>query len=451
MPEVLPQFSLATGLLFLLVFLLVIGRRLGPAIQLERLGIPIALLAGLIGLCLGPYGPVQLLPQSITDIWSQLPIPLLTFVFATLLIGRPLPSSKGLWKPVASQALLGLLLGFGQYFVGGLVVLLVLIPRLGVDPLMGCLIEVGFEGGHGAASIMGDSFSQLGFIGGKDLGLAMATVGLLASTILGSILVILGRIYGWLTISELNEVDILDLEIDSDDFFQKIRSLGINLAFAGLAVLLGVVLLFALRKLDPWLGDLYSQVIDIFPVFPLALLGSLIVRLLLESFNKTAFVSQILQREMGTLATDLLIITATASLNIPVLQADLEPLLFLAGVGLIWNLIVMLVFAKFILPEEWFERSVAEFGNATGVAASGLLLLRLADPTNQTSTLPIFSIKQLFIQPILSGGIVTVLAPIVIVRIGLLGWTEISGVLTLIFLLLALILSNYRKVIALPN
>ena len=73
-------------------------------------------------------------------------------------------------------------------------------------------------------------------------------------------------------------------------------------------------------------------------------------------------------------------------------------------------------------------------------AASGLLLLRLADPRNITNTLPIFSFKQLLLQPVLSGGIITVLAPLFIAQYGLIGWTEISGFLTLIFILVSLLI-----------
>ena len=61
----------------------------------------------------------------------------------------------------------------------------------------------------------------------------------------------------------------------------------------------------------------------------------------------------------------------------------------------------MFLFARIFLREQWFERSIIEFGNATGVAASGVLLLRLADPRNVTSTLPIFSSTRLFLQPLL--------------------------------------------------
>ena len=98
----------------------------------------------------------------------------------------------------------------------------------------------------------------------------------------------------------------------------------------------------------------------------------------------------------------------------------------------------MFLFARLTFREEWFERSLAEFGNATGVAASGVLLVRLADPRNLTSTLPIFSSTRLFLQPLLSGGLVTVIAPIAVVKLGLKGWTEVCGFLTMFFILIAL-------------
>ena len=112
------------------------------------------------------------------------------------MMGRPIPNINGLVKPIFNQFLLALALGFGQFFVGGLVVKYFLPPSMDANPLMGCLIEVGFEGGHGAASIIGESFNKLGFQNGLDLGLAMATMGLLSSSILGSIFIFLGRTFG---------------------------------------------------------------------------------------------------------------------------------------------------------------------------------------------------------------------------------------------------------------
>ncbi len=437
--ESLPKIFVATGLLIVFAILLTIGRKFDSALKLERLGIPISIVFGIFALLIGPYGPSTLLPQSITDIWIKIPTPLLTVVFATLMLGRPIPNGKNLWEPVASQALMGLLLGFGQYLIGGLAVIFILIPFFHVDPLMGCLIEVGFEGGHGAASVMGRSFENVGFSSGLDLGLAMATIGLLASTLLGSALVVLGRLLGW--IKDDLEQDKKELHLENQiSVLQQLKLLAINLAFVGFAVLFGVLALSFLRLLGRSFGGIFYEVISIFPVFPLALLGSLVIRFLLEKFGRTDYVSDILQREIGILSTDLLITTAMAGLDLHLLFENWIPLLVLALSGLMWNLLGMFAFAKVLFKEHWFERSLIEFGNATGVAASGILILRLADPRDNTNTLPIFSIKQLFLQPLLSGGFITVIAPLSIMKIGITGWTEVCGLITLFFVFISLLI-----------
>ncbi len=419
---------IALGLLVPICILLGFGRRLDSAMKLERVGIPIALIFGLIALCIGPYGPIPILPEKVTNIWVNLPTPLLTLVFATLMLSRPIPNAKGLWQPVASQALLAFFLGFGQYLVGGIVVLAILGPYFKVDPLMGCLIEVGFEGGHGAAAIMGESFNKLGFESGLDLGLAMATLGLLSSTLIGSFLVIIGRIKGWIS-TGINEKVEVENEENPFTFIQQIKQLFVNLGLAGISVLIGFSMLSLLRYVSPLFGELIEEVINVFPVFPLALLGSFILRFVLERTNNDGIISPIFQREIGIISTDLLITIAMAGLNIPILTRDWMPIAILGIAGLVWNLAGMFIFARIFFKKQWFERSLTEFGNATGVAASGLLLLRLADPRDKTDTLPIFSIKQLFLQPILSGGLITVVAPIIINKVGLIEWTWICGLI----------------------
>ena len=321
-----------------------------------------------------------------------------------------------------------------------------LLPYLGVDPLMGCIIEVGFEGGHGAAAIMGDSFMKLGFPEGLDLGFAMATVGLLASTLLGSGLVVLGRFFGWLVPAEQEiKNDLNDIELEFKPI-EQLKLLLYNFALVGLAVLVGIFLLYCLRLSSTYLSDISKQVILAFPVFPLALMGSFFIRFSLEKTGNTKLVSSLFQREIGILSTDLLIITAMAGLNLPLLVNYWVPITILAIGGLIWNLAGMLIFSRLFFREEWFERAIAEFGNSTGVAASGLLLLRLADPRNSTNTLPVFSIKQLFLQPLLSGGLITVIAPLFISNFGLKGWTEFCGLISLSLCVVAISLqSKYTK------
>jgi ESS family glutamate:Na+ symporter len=110
--------------------------------------------------------------------------------------------------------------------------------------------------------------------------------------------------------------------------------------------------------------------------------------------------------------------------------------------GLVWNLAVVLLFGRLILPAPWFERAILEFGQATGVAASGLLLLRMADPHDQADVLPAFSIKQLLLQPLLAGGVLTAIAPLLVMRLGLPLWSGLCLILVLVWIGLGLLLAR---------
>ena len=423
-------------------FFLIFGRKFKLAVQLERFGLPIAVISGIAGISIGPYGLIHVLSKETTNVWSNFPTPLLSLVFATLMMGRPIPNVNGLLKPIVNQIFLALSLGFGQFFVGGLVVKYLLSPSMDVNPLMGCLIEVGFEGGHGAASIIGESFNRLGFSEGLDLGLAMATMGLLSSSLLGSVFIFLGRS---LRITDTEEIFDKKDNLNSNkniEIFSDLKIFLINLGFVGLAILFGVFLLKFLRYISTFFGDFSREIIFSLPVFPLILIGSLLIRYILEKTKNTDFISNILQREIGILSTDLLIFTAMASLDIATVFENWILIFLLTTFGLFWNLICIAYFAYFIFDDYWFEKSLIEFGNSTGVVASGLLLLRLADPKNVSETLPIFTSKQLFAQLILSGGFFTVLAPLIISKIGLDYWTDICAFITFLIIFVAFIFNK---------
>jgi ESS family glutamate:Na+ symporter len=408
--------------------------------------VPEALLAGVAGLLIAPGGPLPLLPPAVISFWSGLPLVLLTLVFGSLLLAKPLPRIGALWRPVAAQLLLALTLAFGQFLVGGLAVLLVLQPLMGAPPVMAVLIEVAYEGGHGSAAAMGPTYARLGLEGGEALGLAMATVGLLSATLAGGLVVLLGRQRRWLLASTLPVAQApagggatpeLQPPAERQPGFvrlgQGLRRWLPNLALAGVAVLLGVLMLEGLRLLAARLGGGFALVIDGLPVFPLALVGSLLVRLALERAGVAHWVVPAVQVRIGTLAADLLITAATACLDLGQLAAQWLPLTVLALAGLAWNGAVVLLLAPRILPPNWFERGLVEFGQATGVAASGLLLLSMVDPNDQGDALTPFSIKQLILQPFLAGGIITVVAPLAISGWGLPAWTVLCLVLVLLW------------------
>ncbi|MFI0401378.1 MAG: sodium/glutamate symporter [Cyanobium sp.] len=437
--------------------LLLVGTALGRGLGVHRWGIPEALLAGLVGLLISPQGPWPLLPAGVIALWDGLPLILLTLVFGSLLVGKPLPKPAGLWHPLRAQVLLSLTLAFGQYLIGGVIVLLVLQPWLGVSPVMACLIEVAYEGGHGSAAAMAPTYEQLGVKGAEALGLALATVGLLSSTLVGGLLVVLGRWQGWVK-EEFVPVpaEASDAMVGAsraapafvppagglDQWLVQLRAWAVNLALAGLAVALGWTLLQGLRALAPHLGSGVATVINALPVFPLALVGSVLMRALLERTGTARLASGPIQNRIGTLSADLLITAATACLDLTSLSQLWKPLLVLGLAGLLWNLLVVLGPGRWMLPAPWFQRGLIDFGQATGVAASGLLLLNMADPNDQGDVLTPFSIKQLLLQPFVAGGVITVVAPLAVSRWGLPAWTGLCLAMVLLCVGLAVVLGG---------
>jgi ESS family glutamate:Na+ symporter len=166
------------------------------------------------------------------------------------------------------------------------------------------------------------------------------------------------------------------------------------------------------------------------------------VRLVLERSGRAALASAPVQSRISTLSADLLIVAATACLDLSLLASSWLPLTVLALAGLAWNLAVVLVLGRRILPSPWFERTILEFGQATGVAASGLLLLTMADPHDRSDALTPFSIKQLLLQPLLAGGVITVVAPLALDRWGLTAWSGVCLALVLLWSSLGLVLAR---------
>ncbi|MAR06314.1 MAG: sodium:solute symporter [Cyanobium sp. NAT70] len=443
-----------------LSLLVLVGMALRQRVRwLRQLGIPEALLAGLIGLLIGPFGPWQLFPDDVYKVWSQTPGVLISLVFATLFIGQRLPGPGLIWQRAAGQTAFGLVLGLGQYLVGSLMVLIVLQPLFGTNPLMACLIEVGFEGGHGTAAGMGATFSDLGLPSGEALGLAMATVGVLAAVVIGSTLVVIGRGQRWLAQKERlrqgsdGPAQRLQRMAEQDPFSAEERlaieqaagtsdqdanrsmtidALTVNVALAGGAVGLGILMKAGLTALGNSLGGPETaRLLDAIPVFPLAMVGGLLVQLSLQWSQQTNLVSAVAQASIGSLAMDLLITAAMASLNLPLLEENWLPFTALALVGLVWNVSAFLLVAPKIFRDHWFERAIADFGQGTGVTATGLLLLRMADPLGRSRAMEGFSFKQLVFEPFLGGGLITALAPLALMSWGLPMFSGVALALTL--------------------
>jgi glutamate:Na+ symporter, ESS family len=173
------------------------------SLRWQRLFLPASVIGGTLALLLGPQvlgrlsarigGPEALhdglVPSVVRDVWTELPVLLISVVFAALFIGKRIPPVRQVWTIAGPQVALGQSIAWGQYVVGLLLGLFVLAPVFGMHPATGALIEIGFEGVHGTAAGLAGTFEAFGFPEGTDLALGLATVGLVAGVLVGTIIV----------------------------------------------------------------------------------------------------------------------------------------------------------------------------------------------------------------------------------------------------------------------
>jgi ESS family glutamate:Na+ symporter len=93
--------------------------------------------------------------------------------------------------------------------------------------------------------------------------------------------------------------------------------------------------------------------------------------------------------------------------------------------------------------DAWFERGIAEFGQASGVTATGLLLLRTVDPGNKTIAAASFAGKQLLHEPGMNVWVALAFALVFTV-----GWMPVflvSLVMLIIWVVVSIVLMRRVK------
>ena len=105
---------------------------------------------------------------------------------------------------------------------------------------------------------------------------------------------------------------------------------------------------------------------------------------------------------------------------------NVVPFTLLMIAGIIWCVVSFLLLAPRMLREDWFEQGIVVYGTLTGVAAVGLMLLRIVDPDNRTTAAQAFAARSMITSPLLGGGLVTATMPLLLVQFGL--WPMLAAV-----------------------
>jgi ESS family glutamate:Na+ symporter len=396
---------------------------------LQRLYLPASVIAGLIGLVL--LNTLSL-PAAWTAGWSQLPGILINIVFACLFLGVSIPGFSKVWKSAGRQLAYGQIVAWGQYAVGIGLVLVLLGPVFHVNDLFGAILPVGFEGGHGTAGGLGPVFDELGWPAGKDFALASATGGIISAILVGMGLINWAVRKGYVSekrpphenveeedwtgsIPLNNRPKAGNLTVSSD----VIESLSLHLVIVSAAILIGIGLKAGLALLENGVPVLEKHhLLRSFPLFPLCMLGGLLIQLFADRFDPNDHIDHGLTHRIQNTALDFLVVAAIATIRLDVVAAGWLPLVLSILAGILWNVFCLLWLARRVFRDAWFERAIAEMGQSMGVTATGLLLLRVVDPDYKTPAAEAFACKQLLHEPFMGGGLWTGMAIPLLAAIG---------------------------------
>ncbi len=217
--------------------------------------------------------------------------------------------------------------------------------------------------------------------------------------------------------------------------------LSLHIGLVGIAIAIGWLILTALQWIEQqtWAANDGLEILAHVPLFPIAMIGGVIVQLCVTRFGLEPHVSSRTMARIAGTALDFTIVAALATLSLTALGEHFIPFLLLALAGIGWSLFVLIVIAPRVIPENWFERGIGDFGQSMGVTVTGLLLMRMADPKNRSGAFESFGYKQLMFEPVVGGGLFTAASLPLIAQFGAPAVLVFTLILTLAWLIFGLL------------
>lgn len=350
---------------------------------LQKLFLPAAVIGGTLALVLGPQvlGWIEI-PSAFSSVSGTLIDVVMTCLMIGLVINFQKIKQFGVYTLIyfailALQALAGM-------FVGDL------LSRVwtGLPTGWGLMGIYSFYGGHGAATTVGNIWKEMGVEGNLDIGLLLATIGIITAMVVGMIIVNYGVRKGWTTYVTKPEQQPTYFYHGTLPEDQKkpigymtvsgngINAIALNACVILLALFIGQVLIRDnLARIWPGVTKASSM---LWGVIGGAVLWPILVKLKLDKYVDLKTVGQI-----NGFCLELIILTAMATIKLSLLAQYIVPILIYCVVVLGLTYLLLFALSKRFFKAQWFENLVMLWGRCNGVAANGLALVRTIDPDNQ--------------------------------------------------------------------
>jgi glutamate:Na+ symporter, ESS family len=294
-----------------------------------------------------------------------------------------------------------------------------------------------FAGGHGTLAGLTPVLQQHGVGDLLDVGLGLATIGMVTGIVVGTMLVNYAVKSPTISVARQNPTSPSeDFDIDHHlprpddeplDEWKGMTQVTAAAVFLGVTIAVAIVLLVIFRTIFQLVG---SDFFDKFPLFPFTFPAAVLVQLCARRYDFEWAVNRRAVEGLGGITIDGVVICAIGTLSLGPLAANIGPLILLAIAAVGWSIFVTMVIGRRIFPRNWFEHSIAEFGESQGMLATGFVMVDMVDPARQTDVVRGYSYRQIITRPILGGGFMTALSVPLIDLLGLPVFTIATATIT---------------------
>jgi len=398
----------------ILASLLLMGVFLRAKIKVfQNLFLPASVIGGFLGLVLGPIvlkgHAILPIPQSFLQDFSLIPGILILPIIASVPLGLGLNTPailKGQKKKnnVLPMFLLGTGAAFGLFALGFAtkIVFSRIMPGLEIYPAFGMELALGFFGGHGTAGLIGNILQKLNlpyWEVAQGVAVTSATVGIVCGILFGMIFINIAVRKNKIT----NLTDPADLPVEMRKGYQtridqqerSCRETTHTSSVDSLAFHVAVVLVvcgisyFLVGFLKAHHVPLLSNIAE----WAYAIAIMLVVNQGINRLNLGFLIDLKIKTKFTSLLVDFSIVAAIASLPVEAVIKYAVPMTVMFVLGLILVYLIIMVLGNRLFNDFQFERSIALFGQSTGVIMTGILLLRICDSDMKTPVLQDFSIS----------------------------------------------------------
>lgn len=359
----------------------------------KRFFIPNAIIAGFIGLLLGPQ-ILNLIPFN-ADHMGTIIYHLMSIGFIALALkDRNTTKNKDIVNTgiiIVNGYVLQGILGFGL----SVLMAYTFLPDL--FPVFGMLLPLGYGQGAGQAYSMGKQWETLGFANGGNIGLTIAALGLLWACIGGiplmNYMIKVKKVKPSYSLANSQE-NTAEPEVKKENVgeTESVDGFTIQLFTIGIVYLATYLTLLGLTEVLKnfgTFGNTLSTMLWGFS-FIIAALFAILFRFILDILKKKKVIKReytsnfLLERISGG-AFDIMITASIAAISITILKQYLLPTIVISTLGGIATILYVVFLGKRMYKNDVLENMLGLYGNLTGVVSTGLALVKEIDPKLESS------------------------------------------------------------------